>query len=669
MHCAKQSDLTFEAEVIAPNGNADSFFISLGSTGVRWDTGLSQTWTWSAVSPSVAVPAGSHKLRLWGREDGIKIRNLRLVNEYGRIGCYFTAPPLTSITANSAVLLGPFVATENYVELPEGGGVHGSALDFTMHCAKQSDLTFEAEVIAPNGNADSFFISLGSTGVRWDTGLSQTWTWSAVSPSVAVPAGSHKLRLWGREDGIKIRNLRLVNDQGCYFSGQTQTLKDTVLSRMCAAASQSHCTAKNVEAFALHGFQCAWVSNRCQISTQQAACVASTKTACQQRARSVGSGQTCVWSGSMCYAFKPPIAGCGFRDPSTCEVDVAIQLASTGNVDPVAQEAFDWNAETGGILRDFAVDALIDTVSGIPVIGGFLGAAGSIASAFAGTDTSSGLCEATSAETTGACLFRHIAEYLERYVTERLEQEKINDLRDAVNEATRVWVRLQTIIDTALGEGRNLDEVTREDFDAETDRGIIDGILTDTQHDMLQRLNFDFMNTATVYAPQQAVYAAMFATATFQMWASQIVFIPTYQSAGYVQTLIDEIDHVTEWVLEQMNMAKQYRLDNVGEGSGTFRTESRTGPTRQRRYHELKDEFPECPWTGPEVTRFELACGTRGCDYRSNNDAQEQARMCMQQRRDWVSWTQDTYWREALEVHLNAWQELRNRALEWQTNF
>jgi hypothetical protein len=186
---------------------------------------------------------------------------------------------------------------------------------------------------------------------------------------------------------------------------------------------------------------------------------------------------------------------------------------------------------------------------------------------------------------------------------------------------------------------------------------------------MVQRLNFEFMNTETVYAPQQATYTAMFATITFQMWASQIVFDPTYHSKGWVQTLIDEIDAVTEWVLDHMNMAKQFRLDDIGEGSGRYRTESRSGPqARQRRWHELKDEFPECPWTGPEVNRFQLACG-RGCVTWVDNLAQESARMCLQQRRDWVSWTQDVYWREALQVHLNAWQDLRNRALEWQNSF
>lgn len=186
---------------------------------------------------------------------------------------------------------------------------------------------------------------------------------------------------------------------------------------------------------------------------------------------------------------------------------------------------------------------------------------------------------------------------------------------------------------------------------------------------MLSRLNSEFMNTETVYAPFQATYTAMFATATFQMWASQIVFNPAYQTDGWVQTLINEIDIVTEWVLQQMKMAKQYRLDNVGEGSGTYKTESRSGPhARQRQWHELKDEFQECPWTGPEVTRFELACG-RGCDFRRHTLAQENARMCLQQRRNWVSWSQDAYWREALQVHLNAWQDLRNRALEWQNSF
>jgi hypothetical protein len=112
---------------------------------------------------------GEHTLWITGREYGWKMGFLKALG--GK--CSFTqvSHALTSIATNSALLLGPFVATGDHIELPEGGGVHGSAADFTIHCAKQSDLTFQMEVIAPNGNADSVFVGVGTAErVRWDTG-------------------------------------------------------------------------------------------------------------------------------------------------------------------------------------------------------------------------------------------------------------------------------------------------------------------------------------------------------------------------------------------------------------------------------------------------------------------------------------------------------------------
>jgi len=109
---------------------------------------------------------------------------------------------------------------------------------------------------------------------------------------------------------------------------------------------------------------------------------------------------------------------------------------------------------------------------------------------------------------------------------------------------------------------------------------------------MQDRLSNEFMNTLTTYVPEQATYTAMYATVVFQMWASQIVFIPTYQTDGWVQIMIDEIDTVTEFVVNQMNMAKKYRLDSVGEGVGTYRSRSVYNPQTEEQWYEAQMNSP-----------------------------------------------------------------------------
>jgi len=643
----------------------------------------SETWFWSATSPPVAIPAGSHQLRLWGREDGIKIRTLKLASGQQSVGCYFAAQPaLITISANSAVVSSPWVRMQDYVEVPEDSVISANnaigSVDFAIRCARQADVEFQMETIAPDGNSNSVFIGIGSGDkATWDVAAApQTWTWvGKLSPSVSVPAGDHLLKLYVREKGIKIRTVKFASGHvsgGCEFhENAVQALEDNVLPNICGvAASEAHCMRRSEEASTLHGIQCAWAGDRCEISTQETACKAVSKEACEELARDTAILDVCVWSGSMCYAFKRPFQGCDFQDPSVCQPNVAIQLASTGDVDPVAQEVFDWNGRTAEVLSGFATDSILDLVSGIPLIGGFLGAAGSIAGELAGTDTSSSLCPNTEDMSTGACLFRYVAEYVHPYVTIRLQNEKIGELQHFVTEARDEFVILQTLIETELGEGRNLDDVTREDFTSETLEQI-DDTLRQSQFAMRRSLNNDFMNTLTVYEPNQAIYTAQYATLLFQMWASQIVFDPSRQTDGWVQVMIDEIDSVTEFVVNQMNMAKKYRLDSVGEGVGTYGSRSVYVPQTEEQWYEGADEFPECPWTGPKVTRYELECDRRGisCDWDASFKAEEDARMCLQQRRNWVTWSQDVYWRQALQVHLIAWQDLRKQALEWQKSF
>jgi hypothetical protein len=136
--------------------------------------------------------------------------------------CDLQAPTTSrEVSATSGTVTEPFVSNGNYVDLPDdaglsaqlcpantsGGASCGANIVFLMQCTAGTTVTFKAEVVAPNGQADSFYIQLDAANKeRWDTDIRTTWGWSAASPSLDASQGSHTVILHGREDGIKIRN-------------------------------------------------------------------------------------------------------------------------------------------------------------------------------------------------------------------------------------------------------------------------------------------------------------------------------------------------------------------------------------------------------------------------------------------------------------------------------
>jgi hypothetical protein len=144
-----------------------------------------------------------------------------------------------TVSAASGVATSPFVQQTEYAEIPEGGGVKDAdgdraVLAFSMVCTGSATATFEAEIIAPDGGADSFYLRLDDESLAaWHTGQGDSWFWSDVSPSVSVTAGTHTVNLYGREDGIKIRTLRFASGQseaGCEWQASSSSLTETKAS-------------------------------------------------------------------------------------------------------------------------------------------------------------------------------------------------------------------------------------------------------------------------------------------------------------------------------------------------------------------------------------------------------------------------------------------------------
>lgn len=373
----------------------------------------------------------------------------------------------------------------------------------------------------------------------------------------------------------------------------------------------------------------------------------------------------------MCYAFKEltspasqnfPAWSCQFKDPEVCEVNVAVQLAANGQVDPPLSASFDWNARQAELLRQGVVGEIVSLPGVfIPIVGPTLTRLVGLAVSYSQTDTTPGLCTHPE-ESTGECLFRHIADYLSIYVEEVLVTDKYIRLQSAIRAAGLQFTTLRSIIEP-LGE--NLQELTRADV-PESTRDQIDEHLANNQHSMVNLLNYEFMSQGTFFAPRQATYTTLYATSTFQIWSSQILFDPSYNTSAQVRLLVTEIDRVTKWVLLQMEAAKQHRMDSVAT-EGQLGSESNAGPQGHgTAWLDLKDDFDKCPWT-ERVVLSKYQCG-RGCAVTADQEAHDEARLCLKLHKHWVGWSQDVFWREAIQVHLTAWEELKNAVLRWPTN-
>eukprot|EP00966_Prymnesium_polylepis_P173778 4019536-Prymnesium_polylepis.1 len=135
----------------------------------------------------------------------------------------------SEVAARTGTVVAPFVLESDYVTLPGAANTRCSwtttaageristcsgSVSFEMSCNADTSIKFEAEVYAPDGNSDSFYVSVDgshtSSRYTWHTGSRNGWRWSSQSGAFRVYPGSHTVQLHGREDGIKFRTLRIA---------------------------------------------------------------------------------------------------------------------------------------------------------------------------------------------------------------------------------------------------------------------------------------------------------------------------------------------------------------------------------------------------------------------------------------------------------------------------
>jgi len=109
-----------------------------------------------------------------------------------------------------------------YVSVPEDSfkgmtaGFYRPYIHFTVSCSSETSGGFEAEIIAPDGKSDSFYVQ-GDQRVNsdqmqdWHTGQGADWHWSKKSsPFIKFKSGRNSIKFLGREDGISVRTFRFA---------------------------------------------------------------------------------------------------------------------------------------------------------------------------------------------------------------------------------------------------------------------------------------------------------------------------------------------------------------------------------------------------------------------------------------------------------------------------
>lgn len=78
---------------------------------------------------------------------------------------------------------------------------------WNREASQETTLTFQAEILSPDGGSDSFWVQIKGSGspVAWHAGIFLDWAWSSNSPQVTAPVGESIVQFYGRETDLQVR--------------------------------------------------------------------------------------------------------------------------------------------------------------------------------------------------------------------------------------------------------------------------------------------------------------------------------------------------------------------------------------------------------------------------------------------------------------------------------
>lgn len=242
--------------VMASSGRSNSFWLRMNDgPWIRWN-GIQQSrqWHWDEAHDAdrgdepvrFNLPAGSHRLTVAYRERHAKLDRLLLVNSAtyrprGSGDHSADGPPFSeTLPLHDAVLTPPMVLRTDsqstnpkpWIEVPDGPGNDRpeggpGAATFTFTVPEAGRYVFWGQVQAKAHNDNSFYVSVdGGEEITWHApapdATTDKWQWDPISSGedeaftdpfiFSLDAGSHQLRIRNREDGTRLRHLRITNE-------------------------------------------------------------------------------------------------------------------------------------------------------------------------------------------------------------------------------------------------------------------------------------------------------------------------------------------------------------------------------------------------------------------------------------------------------------------------
>lgn len=242
--------------VIAASTSSDSFWLRMDDgPWIRWN-GIQpgRQWHWDEVHDAdrddepvrFELSAGSHQLTVAYRERHTKLDRLVLVNSAtyrprgpGERPTGFSAFSET-LSLHEAALTPPMVvradsqssSPQPWIEVPDGPGNDQpeggpGAATFTFTLPEAGRYVFWGQVQAKAHNDNSFYVSVdGGEEMTWHVpapdATADGWRWDPVSSGeddaftdpviFSLDAGPHQIRIRNREDGTRLRDLRITNE-------------------------------------------------------------------------------------------------------------------------------------------------------------------------------------------------------------------------------------------------------------------------------------------------------------------------------------------------------------------------------------------------------------------------------------------------------------------------
>ena len=232
---ANGGEYELHSRVIAPNSTSDSVFVQIDDGPIEpWHIRQTQTWAWrdhrSPGSRTTALhdlDAGQHVIKLYAREDGTQLDQIRLdlISPYTPIDEVEEGPTCAGLvqqgefghqTGSMATVADGAAESGHAVGMPEGSGNHyalnpANAVEYCVQVPADGDYRLVVRVLAPNQTSDSVYVEVdGQTPTVWHISQNADWRDRAYGTTYTLSAGEHRIRLIGREDGTMIDRVELL---------------------------------------------------------------------------------------------------------------------------------------------------------------------------------------------------------------------------------------------------------------------------------------------------------------------------------------------------------------------------------------------------------------------------------------------------------------------------